>query len=83
MSAFADISATLTTPMVIVTTHVGDEIDGCLVGFSTQCSIDPLRYMVCLSITNRTYELALRAPTLVVHMLHDTPADPHAREFVR
>ena len=75
MSAFADISATLTTPMVIVTTRVGDEIDGCLVGFSTQCSIDPLRYMVCLSITNRTYELALRAPTLVVHMLHDAPAD--------
>jgi flavin reductase (DIM6/NTAB) family NADH-FMN oxidoreductase RutF len=73
--AFDDISATLTSPMVIVTTRVGDEMDGCLVGFSTQCSIDPLRYLVGLSVTNRTYELATRASSLVVHMLHDTPSD--------
>ena len=44
-------------------------------GFSTQCSIDPLRYLVGLSVTNRTYELAMRASTLVVHVLHDTPSD--------
>jgi flavin reductase (DIM6/NTAB) family NADH-FMN oxidoreductase RutF len=75
MKVFDDISATLTSPMVIVTTRVGDEADGCLVGFSTQCSIDPLRYLVCLSVENRTYDLAQRASTLVVHMLHDTPSD--------
>jgi len=75
MSAFEDIAATLTTPMSVVTTRAGDEIDGCLVGFSTQCSIDPLRYLVCLSVKNRTYELAMRASTLVVHVLHDTPSD--------
>ena len=75
MSAFDDISAALTPPMVIVTTRFGDEVDGCLVGFTTQCSIDPQRYLVCLSVTNRTYELAQHASTLVVHMLHDTPSD--------
>jgi flavin reductase (DIM6/NTAB) family NADH-FMN oxidoreductase RutF len=75
MGAFEDIAATRTSPMVIVTTRVGDEMDGCLVGFSTQCSIDPLRYLVGLSVTNRTYELAVRASTLVVHVLHDTPSD--------
>jgi flavin reductase (DIM6/NTAB) family NADH-FMN oxidoreductase RutF len=75
VSVFDDISATLTPPMVIVTTRAGDEVDGCLVGFSTQCSIDPLRYLVCLSVENRTYDLAQRASTLVVHMLHDTPSD--------
>jgi flavin reductase (DIM6/NTAB) family NADH-FMN oxidoreductase RutF len=61
--------------MAVVTTRAGDEMDGCLVGFSTQCSIDPVHYLVCLSVKNRTYELAERANTLVVHVLHDSPAD--------
>jgi len=61
--------------MTIVTTRAGDEIDGCLVGFSTQCSIDPVRQLVCLSVKNRTYEIAQRATDLVVHPLHDAPHD--------
>jgi flavin reductase (DIM6/NTAB) family NADH-FMN oxidoreductase RutF len=73
--AFDQITAALDTPMVIVTTRAGDEIDGCLVGFTTQCSIDPSRYLVCLSKRNRTYEIARRASTLVVHMLHDDRRD--------
>ena len=75
MSAFEEIAANLNSPMTIVTTRVDDEMDGCLVGFSTQCSIDPVRYLVCLSVANRTYEIARSAPTLVVHMLHDAPHD--------
>jgi flavin reductase (DIM6/NTAB) family NADH-FMN oxidoreductase RutF len=73
--AFDRITATLDTPMVIVTTRAGDEMDGCLVGFTTQCSIDPSHYLVCLSKQNRTYEIARRASTLVVHMLHDDGGD--------
>ena len=61
--------------MVIATTRAGDERDGCLVGFSTQCSIDPTHYLVCLSKKNRTYEIGCRASTLVVHMLHDDERD--------
>ena len=72
-SAFEQIAAAVDPPMVIVTARAGDEIDGCLVGFSTQCSIDPARYLVCLSKSNRTYELASKASALVVHMLHDDP----------
>jgi len=73
--AFDRIAASVDPPMVIVTTRAGDEMDGCLVGFSTQCSIDPVHYLVCLSTANRTYEIARRASTLVVHMLHDDGGD--------
>src|SRR4029079_16587977 len=75
MSAFDDIAATSASRMTIVTTRSGDDMDGCLVGFSTQCSIDPVRQLVCLSVKNRTYELARRATHLVVHPLHDAPHD--------
>jgi flavin reductase (DIM6/NTAB) family NADH-FMN oxidoreductase RutF len=61
--------------MVIVTVSARGERDGCLVGFSTQCSIDPLRFLVCLSTNNRTTELAGFADSLVVHMLHDHAND--------
>jgi flavin reductase (DIM6/NTAB) family NADH-FMN oxidoreductase RutF len=75
VDAFERIAATLSSPMIVVTTRAGDEVDGCLVGFSTQCSIDPVRYLVCLSKQNNTYRIALDAATLVVHMLHDTADD--------
>jgi flavin reductase (DIM6/NTAB) family NADH-FMN oxidoreductase RutF len=73
--AFDRIAGTLDPPVTIVTTRAGDEIDGCLVGFSTQCSIHPPRYLVCLSTANRTYEIAQHASTLVVHMLHHDERD--------
>jgi flavin reductase (DIM6/NTAB) family NADH-FMN oxidoreductase RutF len=73
--AFDRITATLDTPMVIATTRAGDEMDGCLVGFTTQCSIDPSHFLVCLSKRNRTYEIARRASSLVVHMLYDDGRD--------
>jgi flavin reductase (DIM6/NTAB) family NADH-FMN oxidoreductase RutF len=73
--AFDRITATIDSLMVIVTTRGGDAIDGCLVGFSTQCSIAPAHYLVCLSKKNRTYEIARMAQTLVVHFLHDDGRD--------
>lgn len=54
-------------PMVIVTVASNGEQDGCLVGYHSAVSIRPRRYMVCLSTENRTYDLAMTAPTLVVH----------------
>ena len=65
--AFEQIAAGLTSPMIIVTARHGDEIDGCLVGFSTQCSIDPTRYLVCLSKRNNTYRIALCATSVFVY----------------
>ena len=70
----ADVAATfdrivgdLDYPMFIVTAAVGEERSGCLVGFATQTSIDPPRFLVCLSEKNRTTELAREAEQLGVH----------------
>jgi flavin reductase (DIM6/NTAB) family NADH-FMN oxidoreductase RutF len=70
---FAALVAAMDTAMVVVTTADGGEGDGCLVGFHSQCSIDPPRYAVWLSVANRTHELAQRATHLAVHLL--TEAD--------
>lgn len=58
--------------MVIVTAAAGGERAGCLVGFHTQVSIEPARYLVCISKNNRTHEVAGRAEALAVHAV---PAD--------
>ncbi|MBA3653817.1 MAG: flavin reductase [Actinobacteria bacterium] len=57
--------------MVIVTAAADGENAGCLVGFTTQCSIDPPRFLVFLSEKNRTHEVARRADRLAVHFLDD------------
>lgn len=59
-------------PMVVVTTVGDGKRSGCLVGFHTQCSIDPARYVVGISKANHTYEVALRSDFLAVNLLgHD------------
>ncbi len=67
--AFSRLTASLDSPMVIVTTAAGGERAGCLVGFHAQCSIDPVRYVVWLSKANHTHRIALRAPAFAVHFL--------------
>jgi flavin reductase (DIM6/NTAB) family NADH-FMN oxidoreductase RutF len=54
-------------PLFVVTAAGDGERDGCLVGFATQCSIDPPLFLVCLSVKNRTHRIAQHAQTLVVH----------------
>ena len=56
-------------PMLIVTAAAGDDRAGCLVGFSTQCSIDPARYVVFISKQNFTFGVARPADLLAVHLL--------------
>jgi flavin reductase (DIM6/NTAB) family NADH-FMN oxidoreductase RutF len=56
-------------PMFIVTARSGDELAGCLVGFATQCSIDPLRFIACVSDKNHTFQVAKRADVLAVHVV--------------
>lgn len=58
-------------PVFVVTAAAGEERAGCLVGFSTQTSIDPPRLLVCLSVANRTTAVARRAEVLAVHLLDD------------
>jgi flavin reductase (DIM6/NTAB) family NADH-FMN oxidoreductase RutF len=61
------VTSELDYPMLIVTAAARGERAGCLVGFHTQCSIDPLRWAVWLSKANQTYRVALDATTLGVH----------------
>jgi flavin reductase (DIM6/NTAB) family NADH-FMN oxidoreductase RutF len=66
--AFEQIGRAGDPPLLIVTVG-GEAPDGCLVGFSTQASIDPPRLLVCLSVLNATYRLALGADVLAVHLV--------------
>jgi flavin reductase (DIM6/NTAB) family NADH-FMN oxidoreductase RutF len=70
--AFDELVGDLDYPMLIVTAASGDERGGCLVGFATQASISPSRFIVCLSKRNLTCRIASRAEHLAVHVV---PAD--------
>ncbi len=39
--AFTELTAAMDYPMFVVTAAAAGEQSGCLVGFATQCSIDP------------------------------------------
>lgn len=66
---FDDLVSRLDYPMLIVTAADGGRRSGCLVGFSTQCSLDPPRYLVCISTANHTAPVAARSEHLAVHVL--------------
>jgi flavin reductase (DIM6/NTAB) family NADH-FMN oxidoreductase RutF len=66
---FSGLVGDLDYPMMIVTAAAGGEKAGCLVGFATQCSIDPPRFAVWLSRKNHTLGVAQAASLLGVHFL--------------
>ena len=56
--------------MFIVTTVApSGERDGCLIGFATQCSVKPPRFIACISKENRTFDAVRDADAIVVHFL--------------
>ncbi|MEV7194988.1 flavin reductase family protein [Streptomyces sp. NPDC093510] len=60
----------LTDPSVYVVTAAADgQRAGCLVGFASQCSLQPARFAVWLSKANHTYRVARTAQHLAVHLL--------------
>lgn len=69
VAAFEQIAALLDYPMYVVTTSAGDQRAGCLVGFTSQVSISPQRFLVGLSKRNRTYRVARTADHLGVHLV--------------
>lgn len=76
MSAkFKTFAAALDYPLFIVTTAVGKEPSGCLVGFATQCSIHPPRFLACVSRKNHTFRLAQQARYLAVHVAEEKDKD--------
>ena len=79
-AAFDDLVSLLDYPMFIVTTAAGGHRAGCLVGFTSQTSINPPRFLVGLSRKNHTFTVAQDTEHLAVHVL---PRDelPLARLF--
>ncbi|HEV8021610.1 MAG TPA: flavin reductase family protein [Candidatus Lustribacter sp.] len=73
--AFTRNCESLDFPMTVVTAFDGRERSGCLIGFHTQCSIAPRRWLVCISKPNHTSRIAAGAEWLVVHFLRE---DQHA-----
>jgi len=68
-SPFSRLAEGLDYPVYIVTTAVDAEHSGCLIGFATQCSIHPPRFLACISKKNHTFALVQRASVLAVHVV--------------
>lgn len=72
--AFDEIMLRRNGAMLIATVAVSDERgaverSGCMVGFATQCSISPRRFLLCLSVANHTTGLAAHADHVGVHAI--------------
>jgi flavin reductase (DIM6/NTAB) family NADH-FMN oxidoreductase RutF len=67
--AFESIVGRLEYPMFVVTTATATDRAGCLVGFAAQCSIDPPRFLACISDKNRTYRVLQQAEAMAVHLV--------------
>jgi flavin reductase (DIM6/NTAB) family NADH-FMN oxidoreductase RutF len=68
-ATFNSLVGDLDYPMFIVTACADGERSGCLIGFATQASIHPSRFLVCLSHKNHTYHVGIRAELLAVHFV--------------
>ena len=74
--AFQTIVARLDYPMFVATTRGADgEPAGCLVGFATQASIDPERFLVCISDKNRTFRVLRGAEFMALHVVPEDADD--------
>jgi flavin reductase (DIM6/NTAB) family NADH-FMN oxidoreductase RutF len=69
-AAFDALMRSLDDRVFIVTVRHGEARAGCLMGFGSQVSIDPQRFLACLSENNHTYRVAARgAEHLAVHLV--------------
>jgi flavin reductase (DIM6/NTAB) family NADH-FMN oxidoreductase RutF len=67
-------------PLLVITTIAdGGQRSGCLAGFVTQCSIDPPRFLVCISRVNHTFDVVQRARFMVLHLLGERQSDLASR----
>ena len=78
MDEFQRLVARLDYPMFVLTARSTDgdgERSGCLIGFASQCSIDPPRFAVWVSEKNHTFAVAASSSHLGVHMLSADQVD--------
>ena len=69
MNSFDDLMGMLDYPVFVVTTQAAGEPAGCLVGFATQISVAPPRFLVGVAKGSHTFEVASRSQHLAVHVL--------------
>lgn len=69
LTDFQRLMGQLDYSLFIVTCAAGGERSGCLIGFASQVSIHPPRFLAGLSVKNRTYRVAAGADVLVVHFV--------------
>ena len=72
---FQRLVAQLDYPMFIATVAAGGERAGCLIGFATQCSIHPPRFLAGISDKNRTYRVAEGADSMAVHLVPESATE--------
>ena len=66
---FQELVAQLDYPMFIATVTGGEERAGCLIGFASQCSIHPPRFLAGISDKNRTFRVARAADAMALHLV--------------
>jgi flavin reductase (DIM6/NTAB) family NADH-FMN oxidoreductase RutF len=54
---------------VVTSSSAEGEPSGCVVGFVTQCSIVPPRFLVCISKVNHTYFITESSDALALHLV--------------
>jgi flavin reductase (DIM6/NTAB) family NADH-FMN oxidoreductase RutF len=74
---FEPFTAGLSYPMLVLTVPAVSQPrpSGCLVGFATQCSISPVRFLICVSKQNHTYRALNGVDFVGVHLLDDGARD--------
>ena len=72
---FQRLVAQLDYPMFIATVAAGGERAGCLIGFATQCSIHPPRFLAGISDKNRTFRLAKDADSMAIHLVPENAVE--------
>jgi flavin reductase (DIM6/NTAB) family NADH-FMN oxidoreductase RutF len=73
--SFQRLVAQLDYPMFIATVAAGGERAGCLIGFATQCSIHPARFLAGISDKNRTFRVASGADSMAIHLVPENATE--------
>ncbi|MDA8298331.1 MAG: flavin reductase family protein [Actinomycetota bacterium] len=66
---FADFTRLVDPPLYVLTVAGAHENSGCLIGFASQVSIFPPRFLACVSEVNHTAKLTADAEVLALHLL--------------
>ena len=75
LNGFLKLAGSLNYPVFIVTATDGERREGCVVGFASQTSFNPARFLACLSRANRTYRFARAVDALAVHLVPRAATD--------